>query len=218
MPYKDKDEKVIALLYHIANTQSQPNINKLSQFYQKIIKHRDCLGSFKEFVNMLKPSAMTNYKALFDGLVNQSGWGSKTSALFCKSIYHLHNGNYDADLQIWNDAPLIIDESDEFYLPVDSVITTIFNSLDSQNWNFETINNKLIHNNKLKISNSREQIEVWDDLWFWGFMTQHTTKDGRKFGWNESKYWALKESDKDEQIIEEIKTKCSEFIKILTTN
>jgi hypothetical protein len=208
-PNKDKDEKVIALLYHIANTQSQPNINKLSQFYQKIIKHRDCLGTFKEFVNILNPNGIANYKALFDGLVAQSGWGNKTSALFCKSIYHLHNGIYDANLQIWDDAPLNIDENDKFYLPVDSVITAIFNWLEVKVWSFDTINKKLSQ------TYSKEQIEIWDDLWFWGFITQQTTKDGRVFGWNNSKYWALKETDKDSNKIKEIQSKCSEFIAIL---
>lgn len=37
LPYKDEKEKIASLLYNIANTQSQPNIDNLAEFYKSII-------------------------------------------------------------------------------------------------------------------------------------------------------------------------------------
>lgn len=30
---------------------------------------------------------------------------------------------------------------------------------------------------------------LWDDLWLWGYATQHGTGGDRAIKWNESKYW-----------------------------
>jgi len=46
-------------------------------------------------------------------------WGNKTSALFVKSIFHLHNSNYPGKLKLWGDAPDTIAKENDFYLPVD---------------------------------------------------------------------------------------------------
>ena len=126
-----------------------------------------------------------------------------------KSIFHLHNGHYSEDLKIWNDVPKLIDENDSFYLPVDAVIIAIFTKLDNSiKWDFDKINKTLEKKYK------GQQIEVWDDLWFWGFITQNGSGDNRVFEWNENKYWVLKESDKEKIKIEEIKNKCHEFLEI----
>ena len=141
---------------------------------------------------------------------NQKGWGAKTAALFTKSIFHLHNGYYSVKLKIWEDVPNTIELSDDFYLPVDSVIIAVFNKLDNaKRWNYNNVNKILKDNFK------GQEIEVWDDLWFWGFITQKGSGAVRKFEWNENKYWALKESDKDYKMIEEIKEKSNEFLRLL---
>lgn len=208
LPYKGQKEKIISLLYHIANTQSQPKIDNLAEFYKSIINEESNLSSFKEFINKINPNGDRNYESIFKGMLNQTGWGNKTSALISKSIFHLHNGQYSDDLRIWHDVPQIIAENDNFYLPVDSVIIAIFKKLDStKNWNFININSTL------KKDYKGQEIEVWDDLWFWGFITQNGSEN-RRFEWNENKYWILKESDKDKIKIEEIKNKCHEFLKI----
>lgn len=140
----------------------------------------------------------------------QNGWGKKTSALFTKSIFHLHNTQYDEKLIIWEDAPKTISAEDKLYLPVDSVIIAIFNSIDaSTNWNFDKINALL------QQKYNGQQIEIWDDLWFWGFITQKGTGDNRVFEWNENKYWALKETDKNPNVILEIRLLCTTFLNIL---
>jgi hypothetical protein len=209
LPYKDEKEKIISLLYHIANTQSQPKIDNLAEFYKSIIKEESALTSFKEFVEKINPNANCNFESVYKGMLNQKGWGNKTSALISKSIFHLHNGQYSDDLKIWHDVPKIITENDNFYLPVDAVIIAIFKKLDNtRKWNFENINLTLKENYK------GQEIEVWDDLWFWGFITQNGGEN-RKYEWNENKYWALKESDKSKMKIDEIKNKCFEFLQIL---
>lgn len=209
LPYKDEKEKIISLLYHIANTQSQPKIDKLSEFYKSIITEENSLKSFKEFVVKINPNGKSNFESVYKGMLNQKGWGPKTSALISKSIFHLHNGQYSEDLKIWNDVPKLIDENDSFYLPVDAVIIAIFKKLDNSiKWDFDKINKTL------ETKYKGQQIEIWDDLWFWGFITQNGSGDNRTFEWNENKYWVLKESDKDKIKIEEIKNKCQEFLEI----
>ena len=208
LPYKDEKEKIISLLYHIANTQSQPKIDKLAEFYKSIITEENSLKSFKEFVLKINPNGKSNFESVYKGMLNQKGWGPKTSALISKSIFHLHNGQYSEDLKIWNDVPKLIDENDSFYLPVDAVIIAIFKKLKpDKTWSFTNINSIL------KEKYNGQEIEIWDDLWFWGFITQNGGEN-RKFEWNENKYWVLKESDKDKIKIEEIKNKCQEFLEI----
>ena len=58
-------------------------------------------------------------------------------------------------------------------------------------------------------------MEVWDDLWFWGFINQRGSGLTREFVWNESKYWALLETEKNNAVIEEVKLKSLQFLSIL---
>ncbi|MBX9782893.1 MAG: hypothetical protein K2X48_06355 [Chitinophagaceae bacterium] len=208
IPFVNKKDKIISLLYHIANTQSQPKIDNLANFYRNIHQDPNCFSSFENFIRRVNPNSPINFDSLYKGMKNQDGWGSKTAALFTKSIYHLHNGHYSDKLKIWGDVPSTIADNDNFYLPVDAVIIAIFKKLDNTiNWNFDKVNNIL------KEKYTGQQIEVWDDLWFWGFITQNGSGDNRKFEWNENKYWALKESDKKQEKIKEVKDKSVEFLK-----
>jgi hypothetical protein len=210
-PQNSKAEKIVSLLYHTANTQSQPRIDNLAEFYKKIYRNTDLLNSFSGFMSVINSSGSepNNYSGLYNGMKNQNGWGEKTSALFAKSIFHLHNNEYPNELKIWNDAPTDLEKNDNFYLPVDAVIIAIFKEIKPKNWNFKNVN-KIIEENY-----SGKDIEVWDDLWFWGFISQIGTGDGRKMGWNLNKYWNLRESDKSQKKIAEIKLKAEQFLKIL---
>lgn len=208
--YTKPKDKLISLLYSTANTQSQPKIDKLAIFYKKIIEDEKCLTSMKAFIEKISPKSQNNFESLYNGMKKQDGWGKKTAALFTKNIFHLHNGEYSDKLKIWDDVPTKILEKDNFYLPVDAVIIAIFNKLNSKtNWNFENINKTL-----KKVYNG-QQIEVWDDLWFWGFISQNGSGNNRIFEWNENKYWILNETDKNPKMITEIKTKTEEFLKII---
>jgi hypothetical protein len=207
--HSETKDKVISLLYHIANNQSQPNIDKLAIFYKWVIDS-NCMNSFSDFVSKINPNKIENFNSLFVGMKKQDGWGEKTAALFTKSIYQLHNGNYSKHLKIWNDVPSIITTHDNFYLPVDSVIIAIFQKLDNSiNWNFSKINSLL------KEEYNLQKIEIWDDLWFWGFLTQNGSGINRKFEWNENKYWVLEETEKNPVSISKIKNKAQKFLKLL---
>jgi hypothetical protein len=209
-PHSEPEDKLISLLYHIANTQSQPRIDYLSSFFKSIYQDISCLKSMESFIGKINPYAPANFKSLYDGMKKQDGWGKKTAALFTKCVYHFHNGQYSGKLKIWNDVPSTISEQDQLYLPVDSVITSIFEKVDSnKKWSYDNINSELIKNYR------GAKIEVWDDLWFWGFITQKGSGKNRTCEWNENKYWILKESDKNPDTINEIREKTEIFLKIL---
>jgi hypothetical protein len=212
-PYNDTTEKVISLLYHIAKTQSQPKIDSLARFYKSIFEDTSCMTSMCKFIDKINPKKPLNYESLYKGMIKQNGWGKKTAALFTKSIYQIHNGQYCEKLKIWEDAPNTITDNDNFYLPVDAVIIAIFKKLDSTiNWKFDNVNETI------KEIYKGQDIEVWDDLWFWGFITQKGSGKNRKFEWNENKYWALKESDKNPETISIIKEKAETFLNLLNND
>lgn len=212
LSFEKKEDKIISILYNIASTQSQPKIDKLAEFYKFIFEDFKALNSFKNFINRINPNQVANYENLYVGMNKQKGWGNKTSALFVKTIFHLHNDEYPENLKIWNDVPNVIANEDNFYLPVDAVIIAIFTKLKKQNWDFKKINDLL------KLSYKKFEIEIWDDLWFWGFITQEGSGVERDFKWNENKYWMIKESDKNFEKIQEIKEKAEEFLQIIEKN
>jgi hypothetical protein len=204
------ENKVVALLHEVVNSQSKPNIDKVAEFFKSIFENTAHLNSFESFVKRIYPiNSKPRYKNLFCGMVNQPGWGVKTAALFTKSIYQLHNGSLSKELKIWNDIPQLTEE-DKLYLPVDSVIASVFKKLNfPEPVSFKSIN-KFLHDNY-----SNKEIEIWDDLWFWGFITQKGSGINRIHTWNESKYWILRDSDKNPETINTIKIKAQEFIHLI---
>lgn len=204
------EDRVVSLLYHVANTQSQPKIDKLAIFYKKIYADIDGLVSFSRFIEILSGKPSHSFYDLFSSLKKQDGWGDKTSALFVKSIYHLHNNEYDKRLSFWPDVPQKLEANDKFLLPVDAVIIHIFKCLGLEKPSFSKVNTLLYQ------QYGGFQIEVWDDLWFWGFITQRTVKGGsRLLEWNENKYWALEHTSKCPKDILEIKEHAEEFIELI---
>ena len=212
-PHKGHKSKISSLLYHVASTQSQPKINLLSTFFQRFFNDEKSALSLEHFINFLNPETnKVNFEILFEGLKDQPGWGDKTSALFVKSIYHLHNGKYSEKLKIWTDVPNKIKDTDRLYLPVDSVIIPIFQNIapkEKGKWDFKNINKVL------QGIYSPNEMEIWDDLWFWGFITQKGSGTDREFVWNENKYWILPETSKDPSEIAEIRKKSTEFLELL---
>ncbi|VWC97569.1 hypothetical protein BLA39750_02323 [Burkholderia lata] len=58
---------------------------------------------------------------------------------------------------------------------------------------------------------------MWDDLWFWGFMTQQGVKGGlRRLGWNESKYWAIAHATKEAKPSKDIEKYALRFLTLVT--
>ncbi len=111
-------------------------------------------------------------------------------------------------LEFWDDTPILTVE-DEFFLPVDEVIKEIFRRIKACPANFKGINKYL------KKQFCPAEIEVWDDLWFWGFITQKGTGDKRTLGFNTGKYWLQLHTPKTKTAIKEIETKCQIFIEII---
>lgn len=213
---KGTEAKVISLLYHIANTQSKPNIDNLASFFKTIHSNYSALSSFGEFVKLLKNDNVSSnfkYVDLFEGLAAQKGWGNKTAALFVKSIYHVHHKDYDKNLRIWSDVPQRIGVDEKFFLPVDSVIKYIFEFIGFQGLNDFTKINSFLHDSK---KYPAELMEIWDDLWFWGFITQKGGGRKRHLTWNCNKYWGLLHSDKNPETIRVIEQRSNEFIGVLS--
>ena len=164
------------------------------------------------------------YLRLFEILKDKNrGWGPKTSALLLKNIYQIHNYKNEEmkRLAFWSDAPEL-KKTDRLMLPVDAVIEFIFqNQIEAYHWK----SNHFVKINDFLFKRFSNNMEVWDDLWFWGFITQRNTiikdKNGRNKSirkaekFNEGKYWSLIYAPKDERTIDEIKKKCEEFVKIL---
>jgi hypothetical protein len=217
LPYTNSHEKLISLLYHVYNTQSQPGLDNLASFIGKLHQYPQ-VKSFQEFIDLLnKLNTSTNpytYDGMFNCLKKQAGWGDKTAALFTKAIYKIHTTESIINLRFWNDLP-ILEKTDKLYLPVDAVIQKIFDEItDRKLKGFSRINQLL------QTSYSNEDIEIWDDLWFWGFITQRSNSKGERedsFAFNKSKYWSLMAVPKDEDTINKIRILSNEFIALITS-
>lgn len=217
LPFHKEKDKVISLMHYIAGTQSQPNINKLAVFFEQVEINLQ-YDSFENFVNSLdnipnkdgstsKHDIANSYWDKLQKLKNKPGWGPKTAALFCKALFKLHN-EYEEKLNIWavkyNAA---LKTTQGLQLPVDTVIVRVFQKLGYSPATFDSINQLL--------KKETWDIEVWDDLWFWGFITQKIIDNERVIIYNPEKLWTLIAIPKDPETLAQIKTKSSEFIKLI---
>lgn len=211
LPYASISDKVYSLLYATLNTQSQLNMDKSAAFFKLMFANYEKLHSFSGFIESIGGDENTplTFKSLHELLSKIPSWGDKTAALFVKAIYHTHIG-YAKELRFWDDCPSSIVKDDEIYLPVDAVINFIFLQLDNPcKNNFKGINNYL----KSELPNS--DFEIWDDLWFWGFITQKGSGSIRKLEFNEAKYWNLLDAPKDKETIAKTKVLAKQFIDLI---
>lgn len=206
-------DKVISLLYHTYNTQSSPKMDKLATFMKYMESQSVCLDTFGDFVEAINPGTEPSYENLYLGLKENTwsngekkewGWGQKTAALFTKVIYHLHmqDSPYGEELRVWgDDAPKSIVTGDKLWLPVDRVINSIFNKIQNADIKKnDNVSEKRFNdiNNYLNDRYPGKGIEVWDDLWFWGFITQkicQVNSEGKEMSEDEIKTW--KEDNKN---------------------
>ena len=214
-PYHAASKKATSLLFHILNTQSRSRIDKVFVFYKFLEYNKRNLSSFWKFARALgiERDTKTPFKDVFSALKSHKpkwGWGAKTAALFTKSLYHTHRGKYK-QFAFWKDVPEL-KKGDLLYLPVDTVINHLFKKItDKKRISFSTINENLHE------EYAGKKMEVWDDLWFWGFITQQTKKEKRTTtAFNEAKYWAQPHFDKRSTTINEIKRKASQFKNLIT--
>ncbi len=207
------EQKVLNLLYGVVNTQSQPKIDKIGPFFTKMYQKDSDLTSYEGFLKTLKKESESS-DSLFELMKSQKGWGSKTAALFVKYIYIIHKEDSLRDFKIWDDFSL---NEYELKLPVDAVITHLFkdNFLNQGcKLDFDGINEFFSKNHT-----KNPDFIIWDELWFWGFITQqnqinpNTNKNERiNVDFNENKFLCLPYVEKD---IDKIKEKAKEFLEIL---
>lgn len=212
-PNLSQAEQVKVFLHHYVNTQRQPSLDGTASFWRDLEVNEGRLKSFHGFMKVFGiTKSETPYSNLYSVLsgTKNNGWGPKTAALLTKAIYQLHHRN-DKLMRLWNEVPEFNDELDELFVPVDAVIRSIFYEyLGVKNSNYYDKINSVIHEHY-----RGKQIEVWDDLWFWGFITQHGGGIIRDHTWNESKYYSLISLKKSPKVDKEVNDRAKEFLGIL---
>ena len=73
IPFNNNKDKIISLLYHIANTQNQPKIDKLANFYKSIDQDMNCFSTFDNFIGKINPNNPINFESLYNVMKNQDG-------------------------------------------------------------------------------------------------------------------------------------------------
>lgn len=208
-------DRLISMLYAVANTQSQPNLDALHKFWEHIYaaKEQDLPLTMAGLSNIFGKSLSPQnpFKSIYQALKQQNGWGQKTAALFVKNLINIHASNRRS-LYFIADAPAMssaIQDTDRIYLPVDEVIFHIFRShIGHEKVSFSSINKCLYEH----IQHPSEML-LWDDLWFWGFITQRTKAKTRHTLWNPAKFWSQGSHAKHRK--DEVAVLAKDFIRLL---
>jgi hypothetical protein len=208
--YDAIEDRARYLLHEIYNTQSQPKLEPAADFFKNIFKQSGALATFDSFSRCL--DLKSKYKGdLFRSLVDCNGWGHKTSALFIRNLALIRNNDHLRSM-FWEDIASL--DEQPIRLPVDAVITAIFERLQVTDSSSRPVNNFSRINNYLMERYTREEMLIWDDLWFWGFITQRSEPKNpqRIFGFNEAKYWSIFTAPKEEPEISKIKRLTEDFL------
>ena len=221
LPFTTKKEKIRSLLIDAANTQSRPKMDTLEPFWSKTAEEKeDTFSSAKKFAEFLKKEACSKetpaglLEGMFFSLYMIPGFGEKTAALFIKNLIYLHHkeiGYQERRFKIWSDRGLQCDNGDRIYIPVDSVIKHIFEGTNVGS-NFKKIN-KSIHDFMAAKEYPIIDMVYWDDLWYWGFFTQHGNTENRTTVLNRSKFMTWKNSSPESY--KQVEAPANEFIKIV---
>lgn len=200
------------LIMHKAfHTQAHPKLDYLIGFFKELSKH-GVLENCADLRSFLVTT--TGSDDLFQGLSAHKGWGGKTAALFLRNLAIVDESPILRQ-SLWSDIDVM--ERNEVWLPVDGVIISIFSQLElvlkkSNLKNFNQINTYL----RDELAYKSKDMLIWDDLWFWGFITQKGKKGAvRLYGWNEAKYWGIVHAPKDARSVNNIQKKSLEFLKLL---
>ena len=214
------ERRALLLLHKIVNTQSQPKLHLSAQFFQSVEKASGCLKKFSAFKAFLRSNGKANSSMdFFEALNSQHGWGKKTSALFIRNLA-LIDANPALSNLFWEDIEKL--KAEPIRLPVDKVILATFarmfpgeNGTKSAFESFVAINKYLRQTREF----DNAQMLIWDDLWFWGFITQTSKSKGtpppptvRSHEWNLEKYWSIFTASKDEATVREIRILAEEFL------
>ncbi|KVL65422.1 hypothetical protein [Burkholderia ubonensis] len=196
-------DRALLLMHKALQTQSKPRLDPICEFFTEIRDQR-AHGDFTTFHQHVTEGGKLG---LVDGLALQPGWGAKTAALFVRNLAYIES-TPTLHAKFWRDTRVL--EGDQLRLPVDAVILTIFEALARRIAWTKAISapnvGRYFHHD---LGYRDEELLIWDDLWFWGFVTQKTVEGRRELGWNESKYWAVPHAPRDRRSIKHIK-QCSE--------
>jgi hypothetical protein len=238
------EDKVIALLRAIAMTRANGSIGAISRTWQRIHADRPfqslvtvtCLAN--ALMQMFPPKFVwvepdkKPLEAIFLSLKEAGGFGDKTAALFVKAVVEIHRPATNPKLRFIE--PFNVGEGDSVHLPVDEVIKFIFLNMTSVQATFDGINAALKNHDYTNLDMIR-----WDDLWFWGFITQKIIreevtpvreitgsapksktkrewKSRRTFELNLDRFWVIPETPKDKW--PEVENAATQFLGILRTH
>ena len=217
-PWPDTGAKLRSLLFATAHTQTQPKLNELVHVWKGLEEQKavfaavTTLDQLVAAVQLLEKPAeqeapppktrtskqpqpepiLSPLNALWTSLNKAPGFGPKTAALFVKAIVDIHTQDINTALRFLDPFP--IDPAERLRVPVDAVIRYIFQCLTGKNCNFEKINRLIVESGL----HSEAYPTIWDDLWFWGFITQHGGGDKRKLAPNDAKFWSILGAPKDQ--------------------
>ncbi|GGF72980.1 hypothetical protein [Alteromonas lipolytica] len=234
--YENPMDKVISLVYGLLAERSSGNIKYTAEFIQAL-HNKEGFYNFDSFVKRLEESGIgfESYEKLYQSLQRFNGVGKKTAALLVKTLYQINiSRGKEWELAFWPEnsgyGMKKIANDDRLYLPVDAVIHNVFffnNTIQdpvlykSASRSFDTINDFLFTNSS---ENYPEKMLIWDDIWFWGYITQFSGKNvgvsGRRIAskeeaFNREKYWANPYTAKTNDEIKDIERACREFIEIV---
>lgn len=219
------NQRVLSIFWHCAKTQSNPRINSLTRFADQFrdfnSKNINIANKpfplnvfFKEILLLNDGSELANLAKL------GNGWGPKTSALLFKSLRVAARCNNE----MFDKESLDLLHSDRnAMVPVDSVIKHIILNV----LKFEYDGDDFSQINKILLSYKKqfdpeltlcEFVDVWDELWFWGFITQLSQNRVRVVAWNRPKLISISPVLFSNQEIGEISEKAEAFINLLNCN
>jgi len=207
------EQRALLLMQRVLNTQSQPKLDPIARFLQGAFASgalRSC-GDFRQWLE-----ERTGKVDMRGALASWTGWGPKTSALFVRNLAIIESTPH-LRKNFWADVDVL--KRDELELPVDAVILEIFARVGPlvgrKLGSYRAINRYL----RSELGYSARDMLVWDDLWFWGFITQRSAPQshggGRTLAWNEGKYWSIPHAPKDPIEIDRILQLSSDFLNLL---
>jgi len=199
LPWPETGSKLRSLLHSKAHTQSSPKLDVLMPTWKQLHQNYDAFKKVRSpsdlneaLWTLAKPNITRDsanrpvFEEMWTALEKAAGFGAKTAALFVKSIVEIHTLPINQDLRFL--PSFSSDPQDRFKIPVDTVIEHIFGCLGAPSTNFTSINT-LISESGLFFP---ERPTLWDDLWFWGFITQMSgIETGRTTCINEPKFWSI---------------------------